>query len=46
MFDLASDDAASEDTLYYLNRALESNHIDLETFLKVSYPLSIHPSTR
>lgn len=36
MFELTAEDAAAEDMFYYVNRALENNLIDLETFLKVS----------
>lgn len=35
MFDLVAEDAAIEDTLYFLNRALEGDAIDVENFLKV-----------
>jgi len=34
MYDLVAEDAAIEDVLYYMNRALEHNKINLETFLK------------
>jgi hypothetical protein len=35
MFELIAEDASIEDTLYFLNRALETDNIDLENFLKV-----------
>lgn len=34
MFDLVAEDASIEDTLYFLNRALESDNIDVDNFLK------------
>jgi ESCRT-I complex subunit TSG101 len=40
MFDLVAEDAAIEDTLYYLNRALESGVIDVDSFLKAYRSLS------
>mmetsp|Transcript_29199 Transcript_29199/g.41092 ORF Transcript_29199/g.41092 Transcript_29199/m.41092 type:complete len:494 (-) Transcript_29199:1288-2769(-) len=40
VLELVSEDSAIEDTLYYLNRALESNSIDLDTFLKSFRALS------
>lgn len=40
MYDLVAEDAAIEDTLYYLNRALESGHIDSDSFLKAYRSLS------
>ncbi len=36
MFELVAEDAAIEDTLYYLNRALESGVLDTDSFLKVN----------
>lgn len=35
MFDLVADDNAIVDTIYYLGKALNSERIDLVTFMKV-----------
>jgi len=40
MFDLVAEDSAIEDSLYFLNRALEGGKLDMESFLKLYRSLS------
>ncbi|KAL0074274.1 hypothetical protein F4703DRAFT_1360607 [Phycomyces blakesleeanus] len=43
MFDLVADDNAVVDTIYYLSKALNSECIDLATFMKVKKNRSFNP---
>jgi hypothetical protein len=38
MLELVAEDAGIEDTLYYLDKALHANVLDLQTHLKVHLP--------
>lgn len=45
LINLIAEDAAIEDTIYHLHRALNAGRIDLERFLRVRSSLSLYPTT-